>query len=251
MKYFWGWLFGFAFLALLISYGFFGLFVGILSVFAGLFVFGSFWFWVLMVLSAGFIIYSVDEFVDFDPNERDYSDSDGGHLAFFTLVATVLLLNYFGDFHVFRYIIEHPWKAALQWGGGYVLAGLVIAAVKWLFHVYDLRYRYKKQNESFCERNNIVSTAPVPQRLVDDWNKFVGIHAVKPLVKKNMGRLTIWAVYWPWVLVWSFLFDFLKRFYRFLVKKLQYIYQAIADYVWRDVEADAARMTGKNKETGQ
>jgi hypothetical protein len=236
-----------------------------------IFVFGGFWFWLLIALESIYLISQID-------------DDDGGVSATLSFVVTLLLLNFLGDIPIIRWIWQNP---GLLLGGlaGYLLLGVLWATAKWWFYVTNKLHEYKEKRASFLRENNLKGSEipkelqdewvywllnlanryyresdtlkqlrakflkennltgdSVPTELQDKWYEYLGVDrsllTIVPQVADNKSRITTWMAYWPWSAFWTLLNDPIRRLFRRLYNNLREFYQKMSDKVFADVKND-------------
>jgi hypothetical protein len=242
-----------------------------------IFVFGGFWFWLLIALESIYLVSQID-------------DDDGGVNATVSFVLTLLALNFFGDIPVFRWILANP---LMLLGGlaGYLLLGVTWATAKWWFYVTNRLYMYKEkkavflkvykvtgetvpaelqtewlhwlqhvsgvgsryhytQNDAqqsfssrkkeFYKRHNLKEGEAVPKELQNDWFEYLNIQnvVIAPQVSDNKSKITTWMVYWPWSFFWTMLNDPIRRLFRRLYNNLREFFQKMSDKVFAGVKND-------------
>lgn len=242
-----------------------------------IFVFGGFWFWLLVLFESIYLISQID-------------DDDGGVNATVSFVVTLLLLNFFGDIPIIRWIWQNP---TLLLGGlaGYLLLGVIWATAKWWFyitnrlHMYkekkaiflktykvageavpaelqmewlywlknvsntdsryhylndDVRYNFSTRKRDFYKRYELKEDQPVPKELQNDWVEYLNIQnvVITPQVADNKSKIITWMVYWPWSFFWTILNDPIRRLFRRIYNNLREFYQKMSDKVFADVKND-------------
>lgn len=137
--------------------------------FGTIFVLGSIGFWALTV-SAAIVVLSLIE------HERTVS-------AAFSVIAALLLLQFFGDIKIFGYISAHPWWS-LFYAFLYFLVGALYSLIKWFLFAHDEREKTEKLTEEFLKTKGIKGTV-VPDDLKYEWYFFV--RRGTPGSSKNYG----------------------------------------------------------------
>lgn len=118
-----------------------------------LFTVGSVWFWLLCAASLIYLLFLID------------NDCYGrGSL----LVGSVLLtLFVFGDFNLFKWLIQYPIHAlvfVISWG---IIGGLY-AILRWYSFVVWTKHEYKEKRDAFL-RSKGITDDKVPDELKNDW----------------------------------------------------------------------------------
>jgi hypothetical protein len=170
---------------------------------AGALVFGSMWFWILLVVAMGAVFAFID-----------HEDGIG---ATGTLVLFLLLLHRFGDISAFSFVSSHPYRI-LGWASAYFVLGTLWSFAKWWFHCRaqrDLYNEKKKQGNSYG----------VPS---------------KPNAAESKDTILRWMTFWPWSMIWTLINDPIKKAFREIFRRLQARFQAIADKAWDGIPQEKA-----------
>lgn len=194
-----------------------------MSVLAAVFFFGTFGFWIFMAVLVGILLYAMEE--------------ENGKLATCSVLATLVLLQLFGDIKAFTWLSDHPLQV-LKYVGLYYLSGTAWSAVKWFLFVRERRERYDERRERFLKSKR-VSDGVMPENLKHDWKELVEDNDLgKPEAMQNKSRILMWMTHWPWSLVWTLLDDVVKRIFRELYNAMQRVYRGISDWAYRGTEKD-------------
>jgi len=165
---------------------------------AELFMIGGalFWFFIAVVIIGFFIAIEYDSFV----------------WSTIMFAATIGVVSWLSNLHLWANIAEHPyWTAIII--AGYLVFGLVWSMYKWRLYNIKMKEKFK---EALEEKNNAISFA-------------------KPKFKDNEWRILLWWIYWPLSFVWTVINDLIKRFFKYIVRKLKKVYEAISDSVYADI----------------
>lgn len=216
--------------------------------FLALFVIGSFWWYFVTVVYIFLAIWSTD------------NGSLGWSL--FTLGAYLAFFSFLGKVNIFTYIFFHP-LPALMCVGGYFLVGFGWSFLKWWLFVLDSAEAYKGEMKRFLKEHAPDIPAGSDHRSFEEfiskksgtmlkveWANHIQFkdEFKKPVVAKNKERISVWIVYWPFSMVWSFLKDFVRRFVEHLVLKCKKLYQTITNRAYRDTDMGALHMAVKKDE---
>ena len=170
-----------------------------------IFVFGTFWFWLLLSVALVLVIIST---------ETDW----GGRGATLTMVATLLLLYWFGDRDIFRnifsYLKANPGISSLI-ALGYFTIGVLWSIQKWYNRVQD--YKEKVISEIQAGHNG--------------YDAFRTIN-----VMSNKGRIISWMCYWPFSLLWTALNDPIRKLFEYLFSKTKRIFESMSDKAMKEIE---------------
>ncbi len=165
--------------------------------------------------------------------------------ATISVIATLLLLAWLGDFNLWTVITHNPlWAVALFFA--YVALGVGWSFWKWWFFVTDkrdkfveLKAEYERAVKKRKEREEVEviehrycyndDTHLNRLRCEMELNK-------KPGARDNKARILTWTIWWPWSFIWTLVDDPLKKFFKYIYKKLQATYQKIADKIYAGVD---------------
>lgn len=211
---------------------------GIALLVAGLstaFIFGTFWFWVLVAGAMCLTFYSIDD-GDLDHYVRD----DGGLGALITILVSLLVLQFFGDIHVFSYLWHHPYWSFL-WALGYVGAGVFWSWVRWIIYVLNMRDRCKDELQKFYSSHRAgLKDLPKEQWTEDEKREWsytaIERYSKKPVPRTHKHAIVKWMAYWPCSFIWTFISDLVKRFFRHLYELCERAYVWVTDKLWEDIE---------------
>jgi hypothetical protein len=158
-----------------------------------LFMFGTYWFWVLTLIAVSVIINSL---------ERD----SGNWSATVWLILFVGLLGFFGNgqffLNILRFILEKPTVVVL-YVIGYLAAGVLWSFAKWFFFLAKKRKElgeYEFQNDI---QNGYISATRYSQKIIH------------------------WMLYWPISGIWTILNDPLRTAFEYLYEYFGKTYDRI------------------------
>ena len=167
-----------------------------------LFAAGTFWFWLLLIIS--FILISLA--VEFDH----------GIKAFLVLFGTLLVFHFANDSHVFRWIAENPGHL-IAYLLGYFAIGTFWTYVKWYFFVLKKKEEAEKQLDDLKTSN---------LNLYNDQKKWI---QKAPEVKVYKRKIIRWMAYWPFSAAWTILNDPLKRIFEWIFKRISTSLQTMSN----------------------
>lgn len=195
-----------------------------------LFVVGSLWFWLLLVVEAIVLIVLLEW--------------DQGAIATLTLVATLLGLQLLGDVNLFGYAIDQPWTVLLG-AVGYFVAGAGWTIAKWWFYVHEQRAWYNELRGAFLRVHGLDPRSPMPVSLQALWQQCLTRARkerrpldVHPLAAGHKARILRWMSYWPWSALFTLLKDPVRKAFLSLYHHLADYLQEISDRTFQGVEAD-------------
>lgn len=197
--------------------------------FLALFIIGSLWWY---VVSAGFFIWAII-----------LTEKESLTWTFISLVLYLSFLSFIGGINVFNFLFFHPIKTLL-YVLGYFLIGVIWSFIKWWVKVNKAAQKYKETWEAFIKdykpRN---STVPKEHqnyinRQKQEWESQISGRRdiTKPIASQYKEKISVWIIYWPFSLFWSFLHDFVKNMVEFFVLKFQKFYQKISDNAYKKVD---------------
>ncbi len=202
-----------------------------------LFLIGSFWFWAIMVVEAGWLLYCLHE------------ESGGGIGGSLVVLSLILLL--FGDFNVFSWIWFNP-VLMLECAAAYLIVGSIWSVVRFKLLCTDARDLLEDTKEEFKEEHKI--EGPIPADMREKWRKFAGskswpgsdrwsktistIADVIPKPRNNKATILYWMGYWPLSMLWFFLHDMIERIVTRIYRAFAKMYEAIARNTFVGVDDD-------------
>lgn len=203
---------------------------------ATFFIFGSFWFWILGVVAFGALVALAD-------NEQNFW---AGTVTTVFIVGTM----YFNHLAV-------DWSTLLWVILGYLVIGVAMSFVKWILYLKRRAYKYVDLKLEFYAKNKneykdpslvqITKTTNMREVLNEEryahFMKFLGREGfilnserrIIPQWQDKKGKLVSWALWWPAVIFWAFLNDFIKGTFEAVVRELRSKYEAIAAKVFGNV----------------
>jgi len=206
---------------------------GISAALGAFFVFGSFWFWVIVAAVFGLVTFWTEK-------ERDF-------LSLFVLGAVIWTI---ASVNELPSITAEP-LVWLTYGGYYLAAGIVWSFFKWFSHLHrvkdtlrNLKQQYLNKSPNVTLRDNgtfnDTDFKDFAKFLNDnyEWNRnnsTVRTRAdVEPSVAEYRYELTRWIAWWPFSAFWTILNDPLRRLANFIVNRLRGIYESMASRVFKN-----------------
>jgi|688.fasta_scaffold238755_1 hypothetical protein len=163
--------------------------------------FGTIWFWILITVISGIIIWITEE-----ENDGIWSSN----IWFFgTLVALYFLGNSESFNEIGTYIIQNP-GVAIGIFAAYILLGSIWSIVKWFF--YLKRIKAKHQEYSFYSF---------------DMNDYK--------IGRNKERVLHWMIYWPLSSVWTLINDPVKKAFEFVLSQFGGFYDKMSEKILGDI----------------
>ena len=194
--------------------------------FGTMFVFGTIWFWALMAVSI-ILMLSLIEYKNDVP-------------ATLTLLATLLVLQFFGNIKVFSYMFEHPFWSAV-WTKAYLGAGVAWALGKWYLYAKAEKRKYDKSKSAYLKARKIdgdILTVEQKMAWKEHALQHLGREDVVPQFDRHEARFLMWMMHWPWSFVWTLIDDPIKRLFKEIYYQLKKTGQAIANAAFKGVEKD-------------
>jgi hypothetical protein len=203
-----------------------------LDFFATLFVFGSFWFWIVALSFFGGLIA-------FAENEKNF-------LAGILTTAFVVGIVYFNN-------ITINWNLTLYGVLIYFAIGLIMTYIKWITMLKKRAFEYSRLKEKWAENHSdelqvkITDSTNMKEVLSDEqYKSFVGYlksynfinyddRRVIPRVRDKKDTIISWAMWWPAVMFWSLLNDYIRGAYEHAVLAMRNWYDNIAKKIFSNV----------------
>lgn len=57
---------------------------------------------------------------------------------------------------------------------------------------------------------------------------------------RQKDRILVWAMFWPWSMLWTVVNDPVKEFFEWLITEFQGVYQRISDWAFKGVDEKPA-----------
>jgi len=176
-----------------------------------IFVIGTIWFWVLVAIASGLIIYFLETALN-----DEYHDTGGGAPSTLIIGIVIALYYFLGskqdvkDF--FFYLKDHPWLS-LGRIGIYISIGIIWSVFKWFFFLQNKKEYFKKKMETSSWKFN---ESDIPQ------------------AKRNKARIISWMSYWPFSMLWTTINEPVKKTFRFIYSKIEGVFQKMANSTFSD-----------------
>lgn len=189
-----------------------------------IFVFGSFWFWVIVCLE----LVALFAFVEFE----------NGIAATISLLVFAACLQFLGDINIISYIANNPW-ATFGLIAAYFLIGTTWGTIKWWLYCSDRLEQYNERREEFLRGRGEDVNQPVPSHLREEWKRVIGkgdrspfsseTLADPPLAKNHKSDIIRWMSFWFISVVWTFVNDFVKRVFTRIYRNIALFLQSLSD----------------------
>lgn len=149
------------------------------------------------------------------------------------------------------------WKVLLfKWLPIYLAAGVVVALLKWFFHVWKTASKIKDAKESFKDNPKADAPNPADRRQafvkhymglrntyrspdyvdVDNvadkrWKEdSIVAELLTPRAKKHVDRITFWVLEWPYVIIATIFDDILLKFARNVARFFDWAFTAASRF---------------------
>jgi fatty acid desaturase len=163
-----------------------------------LFALGTFWFWLLIVVSMTSIIALIE-------NEQNV-------IADIIFVVTMLALYKLGCGTALATIgmwVAAHWFYSILIFLGYLLAGTAYSFIKWFIFLEDGRARIIREKSYFYE---------------SDW-----------LPSENKSRITHWMIYWPLSGIWTMISNPVAKAFNRIFYRLESVYLKMSNKIMADL----------------
>lgn len=199
-----------------------------------LFLIGSLWFWVLLLIELAFLIWLVEE---------EYSG-----FAAFSLAIFLGLVHFWGDVTLFSWIFANPISFLLL-GVVYFLIGTGWSLFKWTVYLRDKLEKYYDIKQEFMSKYKITGKV-IPGEYQKEWLKVcddtyslgcsidkIG-NVSKPSPRNFKGKIFNWISYWPISVLWALTHDLFEKISKEIYKRIRGVFQKIVDKIYGEVEKD-------------
>jgi hypothetical protein len=192
-----------------------------------LFVVGTIGFWILVSLEILLLFFCTAK--------------ELGGLAFVSILAVLLGLNYFGNVDIIGAFGNHPGLAALLIVS-YFASGTIWAVCKWWFFVQERRRKYAAMRQRFMEAKKLPIDSEIPEdmkeKFLEHCRNHFGYSSAKPNVGEYKGKILFWMTYWPISLCLTILDDPIRRLFAQIYRIISATLQRISDSAFREFEKD-------------
>jgi len=177
--------------------------------------FGTIWFWILVTVISGIIIFITEE-----------DDDDGIWSSNLWLIGTLVALYFLGNSESFKqigtYIIQNPGVAILIFAG-YIFLGSIWSIIKWFFYLKKIKSKHNNNSDFSFNINNYK-------------------------IEKNKERVLHWMIYWPLSSVWTLINDPVKKAFEFVLSQFGGFYDKMSEKILGDIvkEKEKEKQTQSN-----
>jgi hypothetical protein len=182
--------------------------------FLELFVLGGFWFWCLFV---GLLVL------------LELSTAAESHWGFAWLLLFCGVLWLFGNANPFAWFWQNP-ITVLIYAGIYLSIGLPWGIAKWFFHLKNVRDSLNPRLDLLrVEYNSKKQADQTFQQYLEYWNYI-------PVARKNKNQISVWMMWWPFSMAYTFFADIVRRFYHWVMDQYIVVFDKINNAVFGDLK---------------
>ena len=164
------------------------------------FALGTIWFWILVLLFSGLIIFALEK-------------EDDNYIASIFFGIGLLILFFFGNRDFFaslgKSIIENPSTSILIFVA-YLAIGTIWSFVKWFLFLKEQKDHYSSVTYFHF-----------------DIDRFK--------IAKNKERVLHWMIYWPFSLAWTMINNPVKRSFEFIISQFGGAYDKMTERILGDL----------------
>lgn len=198
---------------------------------AALFVFGSIGFWAITVISM-LILLALVEY-----------ERSGWALITLAVVTSLIVL---GNVGLIPFIVANPAGVLLALCA-YIIVGAAWSLAKWVLFVKDRKEKFieakaKRRADIVNELRIGLKRDPTDEEISDTFKERFSKNARydrrtfgMPVPSEHKGRIIHWMAYWPWSMLNSLIFDFIRRFFKHIYNLLADIYRKISESIYKDI----------------
>jgi hypothetical protein len=195
-----------------------------------LLVFGTFWFWVVII--AAYLIVGL--FVEFGEN---------GVGATITFLVSIFLFYKMGNAYIITSWFKHPVELLL-WCLAYIALGVGWTFVKWWLYATKQAEGFKETKAIFMRDFKITDNV-IPPGLKDKFKQatkyFPGGYTTIDYeldVSQHKDDIILWMTYWPASALFTTINDPIRRLFVRVYNQIANLLQHIADSVLKEAKAD-------------
>lgn len=202
--------------------------------FATLFLFSGIWFWVIALAAFGVLVALADK-----------------EMNFWAAALTGSVLA--GSLYFNQVTID--WSTVLYITVAYLFLGVIMSFIKWILYLKRRASKYVELKLSWYKKVKGANpdmptiTKTTDMRAVLEEDAFANFQAylqqeyfinskerrIIPAWQDKKGKLVSWALWWPAVIFWALLNDFILHAFEIIVTALREKYDAIAMKVFGNV----------------
>jgi hypothetical protein len=200
----------------------------------GLLAAGSFTFW------AFWIVFVVFSFVMVALTETEH----WGWALTITAAGFVVLFGT-GIFDLVKYTAHHPMSLFIK-VLEYIGCGLVWGTIKWWRFVLRTKHNYLKAKAAFLNKwNSTEMTDDLKvkwsQQVKDSTYNYRPIISEAPQASEHKETIINWMALWPFSVLGTLFYDFLKELWDALYEAVSGVYNSISKSIYKDISGDVLR----------
>lgn len=200
-----------------------------------LFMYGTVWFWGLVVLELILLCLFVE-----------YEHGIGATIS---LAVFATILYFLGQVDFITYIKDHPFHI-MGMLGLFFFIGTMWGIGKWWMFVRDRLEEYEEYKVEWLEKKGRKGLKIVPDDLKAEWKRELDgqyrgyndkrhkITGTAPSVRDYKAKIMRWMAFWPISMIWSVINDFVKRVFKAIYYQISASMQRISDHLYKSTTAD-------------
>jgi hypothetical protein len=188
----------------------------------GIFVIGTIWFWILLGVSAGLILFFLERPLG------GFRDDGGGAESTAVILVAFVLYWFLGSsqdiLDLAIYVRDNAWHV-ISMIAFYFFIGVIWSIAKWYFFLMNIKDGLLAKVE-YDKQNKLTTRGK-------DW-----IKDQIPQAKNNKNRITTWMSYWPFSMLWTLINEPIKKAFRYIYARIEGIFQKMSNHIFRDLTDD-------------
>jgi hypothetical protein len=166
-----------------------------------------------------------------------------GGRATMTMIVTALIVHYFSGVDLYVLVTGNPlWGGVLI--GGYLLIGVGWSMIKWWSFTRNISDKCKEIIRKELIKRNLSPNKPIPPKLRGSIRDAITRRLdyspkgddLRPYASDYSSRIISWMGGWPFSMAWTIINDPVKRFFKYLFRRLKHFYDGISERSFRGVE---------------
>lgn len=165
-----------------------------------------------------------------------------------SLLVLAIALQLFSDIPVFTWMLTNK-MTTLELFGGWLLVAGPYSLIRWWWYVINQNDKYTELVNEFLENHKEWAKNPGEfkpaqkiefKRFLDDRKElsnagyFEYYFDFYPKAISHKAEILAWMAFWPIDIVWTFLRDFIRKFFNRLFHLLLNQFNKISNYYWAD-----------------
>ena len=117
---------------------------------------------------------------------------------------------------------------------GYIAIGIAFTFIRWTISLFrvkrDVEGITEEQITKWMDRWSAKRdrTEAIASLRISAASKSINCSKYPPTAKENAGIISLWAIFWPIVLLWTMFHDIVVEVSNYMVRKFQSLYQKLA-----------------------